>query len=78
MCLWGEQQKPNVAEGDVMFVLLFGIPCFLIVFVFLQTLPDEQINSSHVSKPTKSMYLELKLLEEYSTFRPNFPNFFLI
>ena len=47
--LWGEQPNPNVYEGDFMFILLFGIPSLMIVFVFMQPLPDVHINLSHVS-----------------------------
>ena len=47
--LCGEQQKPNVDELDDFLVLLFGIPCFLIVSVFLEPLPDFHIKLSHVS-----------------------------
>ena len=45
----GEQPKPNFAEGDLMLIFIFGIPCLLIVFVFLHPLPDVHINLSHVS-----------------------------
>ena len=47
--LWVEQPKPNVDEGDVMFILIFLIPCWLIVFVFLKPFPYVDINLSRVS-----------------------------
>ena len=46
--LWGEQPKHNVAERDVMFVLLFLIPCLVISFVFMKPSLDAHINLSHV------------------------------
>ena len=45
----GEQPKLNIDEGYVMFILLFGIPCLMIVFVFMQPLPDFHINLPRVS-----------------------------
>ena len=47
--LCGEQPKPNVDEGNVLFILIFGIPCFRIVFIKYSL--DVHINLSHVSYP---------------------------
>ena len=41
--LCGEQPKPNFDEGDVLMIWIFGIPCLLIVFVFLQPSPGVRI-----------------------------------
>ena len=46
---WKEQPRPNVAEGYVMFILIFGIPCLMIVYIFMRPSPDSHINFSHVS-----------------------------
>ena len=40
-CPYGrEQPKPNISEGDVVFIFIFEIPCLLISFVFLQPSSD--------------------------------------
>ena len=49
---WGEQPKLNFSEGGIMFILLFGISCLLIVFVFLKPLHYVHINLSQVSLQT--------------------------
>ena len=47
--LCAEQPKANVYEGYVLLILHYGIPCLLIVFLFLQPSPYVHINLSHVS-----------------------------
>ena len=44
-----EQPKPNVDEGGVLFVLVLGIPSFLVVFAVMQHFPGEHISLSCVS-----------------------------
>ena len=46
---YGGNKKTNVSEGYVMTILIFGIPCFIILFIFLQHLPNVHINMLHVS-----------------------------
>ena len=47
--LCGEQKKPNVDEGDTLLICVLGIPCLMILFVFLIPSPDVHINFSHMS-----------------------------
>ena len=47
--VWEEQPKHKIAEVDFMSVLIFGIPCMIIVFLFLQPSSDVHIHFSHIS-----------------------------
>ena len=75
MLLCCEQPKPNADEADILLILLFRIPCLLIVFIFLQPSLYVDIHLSHVSSPTNLKWLELKNPEEYITSWTYFSNF---
>ena len=80
--LYGEQPKPNFDEKYVLFILIFGINCLLIVFVFLQPSPVVHIKFSHISQPKNpcsydwNIYKNTLLLDLISPIFPDMSYFF--